>query len=992
MPVYGTRWTIPATNEQTGDQWNVYIKERDYVGANNPLEPGDVPISINYTTTGFFSAEPYWNIASSTCEVSFQDDTTGVLQDILSGDDEQFQIEIDNSTLADIQWTGFVIPDSYTYSLYAPSISRIKATDRINDLKNIAYANSGALYTGRDDLLGIIVDCLTPTGIEIGFATHDMWYPRFDANNLDTTDDVLVNLFADRTVFQNSDADPFSCFDVLEQILMLKGLRLYQAENRWHISQRKRNTFDSSGTDVFTVFLYDKDGLPESTPTENYTAHKEVSVNDDSTSFAIAPTAGGTIPLGTASITYFHNVPTEGLLGNTDFEAALAGSGNDNWVSGGVMPTATRDDGIGGQQGQSLYMDSIYESTTGFTSIPADPIANLSDYVDQTTSGTIVGGSNTTLQLTIDYDMDLNGTVDSAAGRVYMFFELHIGSYKLYQTSAGSGTYLWSTSPGTDQEKLMLEAAPLKSVRTFTINTPALDDGGTPISGAVFVRIWAPTEDKNGGASNTAQVDRVGFDNVTLSVLDEGSEVPTATQISLTYERNVNRSENATPTLLLGDGPDTGYKSRLTATTSTGGSVNSTSDWSYLPSSSDSGFSIHQFWANQMLLEWGVCNRKITASIYTSDTTEGLKPYHYLRFEDPHTTTKYDYTWTSLVWRPCNTKQILNGQFVQYQEVISADEICTVNVKADTALLQSISIAPGLPCLTTTDFNKDFLYIVSVNNGTGGDEDNIIYRFAIPGDVNTVPWQTTTTPWNDWKIWDRAGTNGPRNIRVDEAAGYIFFSDTSNFYLYRMDLDGSNIVSSTVRANAGLALDKVNQEVYVTDNVTNTIRKCAYSDITSPTGIYSKPSDSLVMGALAIDQSATYLVWGESNVGPTTDDKLYRMDISGYTNKTEIADISGVLGGDSMDNLHPQIDEDAGYLFWTTATTIYRIDYPGGVNVTTVATPSNVGCTVDTTRQKLIYADAFGDTYQSNYDGSSEEKILDWPASYDHIAFSTGHS
>ena len=83
-------------------------------------------------------------------------------------------------------------------------------------------------------------------------------------------------------------------------------------------------------------------------------------------------------------------------------------------------------------------------------------------------------------------------------------------------------------------------------------------------------------------------------------------------------------------------------------------------------------------------------------------------------------------------------------------------------------------------------------------------------------------------------------------------------------------LDGSNIVSSTVRANAGLALDKVNQEVYVTDNVTNTIRKCAYSDITSPTGIYSKPSDSLVMGALAIDQSATYLVWGESNVGPTS--------------------------------------------------------------------------------------------------------------------------
>ena len=131
-----------------------------------------------------------------------------------------------------------------------------------------------------------------------------------------------------------------------------------------------------------------------------------------------------------------------------------------------------------------------------------------------------------------------------------------------------------------------------QEVRTVTINTPALDDGGTPISGAVFVRIWSPTEDKNAGASNLAQVDRVGFDNVTLNVLDDGQEVPTATQINLTYERNVNRSENKIPTLLIGDGPDTGYKSRLTATTSTGGSVNITENWSYLPSTTTPSFSL----------------------------------------------------------------------------------------------------------------------------------------------------------------------------------------------------------------------------------------------------------------------------------------------------------------------------------------------------------------------------------------------------------------
>ena len=986
---YGTKWTIPASNEQTGDVWNVYIKERDYVGSNTALDPGDIPISINYTRQGFFAATDYWNIASSTCEVSFIDDVTGKLQDILDGDDEQFQIEVDNSTLGVIQWTGFVVPDSYIYSLYAPGISRIRATDRISDLKNIPYANGSATYTGRDDLLGIMVDCLTPTGIEIGFATHDMWYPHFTANNLDTTDDVLVNLFADRTVMQNEDGDPFSCFDVLEQILILKQLRLYQAENRWHISQRKRNTFDSSGTDVFTVFLYDKDGVPESTPTENYTAYKEVSVNNDSTSFAIAPKAGGTIPLGKASITYYHNVPTEGLLGNTGFEAALATSGNDNWVSGGAMPTATRDDGIGGQQGQSLYMDSIYESTAGFTSIPADPIANLSDYVDQTTSGTIVGGSETTLQLTIDYDMDLNGTVDTAAGRVYMFFELHIGSYKLYQTTAGSSTYLWSTSPGTDQEKLMLEAAPLKSVRTFTINTPALDDGGTPISGAVFVRIWAPTEDKNGGASNTAQVDRVGFDNVTLTILDEGSEVPTATQISLTYERNVNRTENPIPTVLLGDGPDGGYKSRLTATTSTGGSVNVTSEWSYLPSTISTGFSLHQLWANQLILEYGKCNRKLTASIYSSDTSEGLKPFHYLRFEDPDTSTKYDYTWVNLTWRPCNTKQMMSGQFVQLQEVISADEICTVNVKANTALLQAISIAPGLPCLTTTDFNpaNNFFWFTADEGSPTSAPDNWMGRLPIPGDIGSVPWVTDTSPWDTYKIEENSGTTPMSHIRVDKTEGYVFYRRTNDQYLYRCDLDGGNVTSTTIKVE-GLTLDRENQKVIVFNPSTSDIQEYNY-DLTFSRTLYSKVGATANIGGLAVDQSGTYLIFCQQNVGGATTDNIDRLTLATLAT-TNIGNFTSLALGE-FGLIKACIDEDEGKAFLSLGGSVYSMAYPGGGTLTDIGVGGEA-LALDRVNQKVIYDLGAGGINWADYDGSNEETIYSFASSVDITSIDVGHS
>jgi len=495
---YGTRWTIQGTNEQTGNVWNAYIKERDYTGSNTGIDPGEVPISVSYTRTGFHSGVDMWNIAASTCEVTFSDDVTGLLQDVLNGDDEQFQIEIDNSTVGQIEWTGFVVPDSYTYSLYAPGISRLRAVDRINDLKNIAYANGTTTYTGRDSLLGILTDCLSPTNIDIGFAIHDMVYPHFDSNNLDTTDDVLVNLFADRTVFQSEDGDPFSCFDVLEQVLIAKKLRLYQVENRWLITQRKRNIFDSSGTDVFTVFLYDSSGVAEATPTENLTARKEVSINDDSTSFAIAPTAGGTIPIGKASATYYHNTPTEGLLQNTGFQSAIQSSGGtstDNWRPGGTMPTATLDSpGVGNfstgdaASTQALYMDSIYESTTGFTTI-ADAIANLNDYVEQTTSGTIVGGSDITLQIDFNYRQEpVSGTL-SFAGQMYLFIELHVDTYKLYRASH-TGAYAWSTTPGTDEEKLpfIVNLDP-GTDNKISFTTPALDDSGA-ISGEVYFKIY----------------------------------------------------------------------------------------------------------------------------------------------------------------------------------------------------------------------------------------------------------------------------------------------------------------------------------------------------------------------------------------------------------------------------------------------------------------------------------------------------------------------
>ena len=177
----------------------------------------------------------------------------------------------------------------------------------------------------------------------------------------------------------------------------------------------------------------------------------------------------------------------------------------------------------------------------------------------------------------------------------------------------------------------------------------------------------------------------------------------------------------------------------------------------------------------------------------------------------------------------------MSGQFVQFQEVIAADELCTVNVKADTALLQSISLAPGLPCLTTTDFNKDFLYLTL--DGTGGSSDNKILRYPIPGDVNNTPWETRATYPSDYEVFTSSGTVAIHYIHADEDAGYMFFMNTTDRYLYRADLDGSNPQSTTVKIQT-MALDRVNQEVYVYNLVSQDIEVYDY-DLTLQSAPYT---------------------------------------------------------------------------------------------------------------------------------------------------------
>ena len=989
---FSTHWIINSTNPATGNNLQITIREDGYSGSTVELDPGDVFAEIRYSPIGTYSGTPHWNISGSQCRVTFADGVTGLLSEVLTGSDEKYLMIIEDFDEQAFLWRGYVQPDSYGYSLYTPAISSVTAIDRIGDLRNIPYSQGGGvLYTGRENLPTIVSRCLDSTNLDLELSTAMYWYPHFGTNDLTASDDPLLSLRMDQDTFVDDDGNPYSKFTVLEQICMRFQLQLFQAWDRWHLVQRKRNVFNNAGSDVYRVYTYSPDGTDSSPSPENITARYVASSNSADTEQLIGASVAGTIPYGSVKATYFHRTPTDGLLQNTDFESAIqssSGNGIDNWRTGGTMPTATiGSPGIVPSFTQAVYFDSIYASSA-FSSIPADAISELNDYIEQESSGNLIGSATKSLNITFQVNMTaVNPPFTEGGERVYVFFEVSVGSYKLYRNGSN---YSWSQSPATDTEKLFETFAPIRQARPIEgVLTDPLDDNGTPIEGTLYMRIYAAVEDRG----TTQLVDKVYVDNVSITVIDNAQEANVATQTLITYSGNVNRQEPQVPTFITGDGPTAGHSNRLTCLNSSSVEQATTQDWSFLPSVAASGLSLDEFWCNQMLNEFGNANRKIITNVYSTNTTEYPSPLQYLAVENPSDTEQRDYTWQNLVWRP-GSHQVLSGTFVEFQDAQIGNRICSVDVKPNTALLASIERDSGLVCDSTSVFEVpylSYLWWASKEAGATENPEHGIYRSSIPADTSSVPWETDSDPFDKLIVTGSAGESDPiLHVAADRTAGYLFSCGYAGKELKRHDLDGSNeTVGSSAITCWNLALDRANSHVIAYD--LSTFDEYEY-DLTRNRTLYTKAGS--LAGCPGVDQSGTYLFLAELNVGGTTD-RIRRVAINGLT-ATTLADFTS-LGISTLDTGRCLVDENAELVFMLFPTSasswdIYKFTYPGGTSLTSVISSVGRGMAIDRINQKVIYSDNSGDIYRCDYDGTNQEKIYDYDGILDVYAMDPGLS
>ena len=272
-------------------------------------------------------------------------------------------------------------------------------------------------------------------------------------------------------------------------------------------------------------------------------------------------------------------------------------------------------------------------------------------------------------------------------------------------------------------------------------------------------------------------------------------------------------------------------------------------------------------------------------------------------------------------------------------------------------------------------------------SGFSAGPDNMITSFDGPADITSVPWDSSITPWDDYKVYEESGTSTFNFLRVDIAENKMFFKRASN-YLYCTDLEGNNLITTTVQIQS-MGIDRVSKRIYVYNLVSQDI-ECYDYDLNLIAGIYSISSGASGIGGIAVNQTGTELVFIETNAGSSTDDFLYRLDLSTFV-RTEMLDITS-LGVTSPSDFQVNIDEAEGIMVFGNRNTIYKSDYPTASGWSTLATPNNSANTLNRVDKKIIYGDSMGNVNQMDYDGSNQEIILDWPSTYEIICLNAGQS
>jgi hypothetical protein len=256
------RDTLNANGTDYSNVWTVNIYENGYGGSSSSVIGTDKPIALNYKKQDLMSP-----LIGSELTINIQ--ATASLQqydEFLTAAPLQYYVDVlKNGTT---WWSGVNTTDNFTRAFSNnPYSIALKFNCGLGELQWRLYENAGLLYTGSEQLIEIINNCLS--FLPYNKTVREIINIRED--NMDNTRGLLEQLYIADLVFNTVGDDGVThglqCNKLLNQLLTSLNCRIYQSNNTWYVER----IYERINTSL-TYFDYALPGTPTTNNSISYRA------------------------------------------------------------------------------------------------------------------------------------------------------------------------------------------------------------------------------------------------------------------------------------------------------------------------------------------------------------------------------------------------------------------------------------------------------------------------------------------------------------------------------------------------------------------------------------------------------------------------------------------------------------------------------------------------------------------------------------------------
>lgn len=330
---------------QSPVEWKVELLEKDFSGSSTELILMGNGIRIGHDR----EEDRYAPILSRYAEIHLKGINTFQLNDLQFDDEKKYQVKIykDNT----LEFSGWLVPfySSQEFEDISVIVIKIMAKDGINRLKDISYIDFHPyIASKKQSVRSLIQQALAETGYDLPMLIYYNKYDNAMANS--SVSCPLSQLYIDVRSLLNKDNTYIHYFEVLEKLLTVHDLRLFQSGGHWIIA---------STIEATDGFLQGRGYEADGTPTGSTIFNTDVVIHTGGLKVLKGAINRKGIPYQEFS-SYYEVGLQSNLLPNGDF-SSFSALNPSNWTKVGTWAIQETQPIFGG----GIILDNTYTTNVG---------------------------------------------------------------------------------------------------------------------------------------------------------------------------------------------------------------------------------------------------------------------------------------------------------------------------------------------------------------------------------------------------------------------------------------------------------------------------------------------------------------------------------------------------------------------------------------------------------------------------------------------------